>query len=99
MNTGVFPGLPSGKCYGTAMNWTSLDGGEFTVAFFAKGNPLGPVEMDEFTWIVEHHSGKIVHIDCKPPQHRPVFGLDEREWCEFKLGVLTIVDNWKEAQQ
>lgn len=90
-----FAGMPSGVNYGTVMKWTSLDGGDFIVAFFAKGNPFDPLTQ-EFTWVVETRVGDLVYISEDAPLHNPVFGLDELEWQNFKHKVLCIVDAYIE---
>lgn len=94
-----FPGLPSGNEYGTLLNWSLLDGDDFTVAFYAKGNPFGPVENDEFTWIVEAKNGDTVYKSQHVPMYRPVFGLDAAEWQDFKMKVLPIVDKYIEESK
>jgi hypothetical protein len=91
-----FAGMPSGTDYGTVLNWSLLDGDDFTVAFFAKGNPFGDIKDDEFTWVVEAKSGQVVYISKEVPLHRPIFGLDALEWSEFKQRVLPIVDKYIE---
>jgi len=91
-----FKGLPSGKDYGTVLEWNTLDGDDFIVAFFAKGNPFGPIEEDEFTWVVEAKNGDEVYLSKEIPMHRPVFGLDMMEWARFKERVLPIVDKYIE---
>lgn len=99
MNFKDFKGMPSSKDYGTVMNWNTVDGDDFTVAFFAKGNPFGPIENDEFTWIVEAKNGDIVYESKEAPLHRPVFGLDMYEWAEFKEKVLPIIDKYIEESK
>ena len=92
-----FRGLPSGKDYGTVLEWCLLDGDAFTVAFFARGNPLsGNILDDEFTWVVEDKNGDQVYLSKEAPQHRPIFGLDVHEWAAFKEKVLPIVDKYIE---
>ena len=92
-----FRGLPSGKDYGTVLEWCLLDGDAFTVAFFARGNPLsGNILDDEFTWVVEDKNGDQVYLSKEAPQHRPIFGLDMYEWAAFKEKVLPIVDKYIE---
>lgn len=86
--------MPSGNNYGTAMNWATVDGGYFIVAFFAKGNPLDPKVKDEFTWVIETNSGNVVYIDHKQPSCTPIFGLDEKEWFEFKEKAILIIDEY-----
>lgn len=94
-----FPGLPSGKDYGTVLKWALLDGDDFTVAFFAKGDPFDDEQEDEFTWVVEAKNGDQVYLSKEPPLHLPVFGLDMYEWAEFKEKVLPIVDKYIEEKQ
>lgn len=92
-----FRGLPSGKDYGTVLEWSLLDGDAFTVAFFARGNPLnGSILDDDFTWVVEAKNGDEVYLSKEAPQHRPIFGLDVYEWAAFKEKVLPIVDKYIE---
>lgn len=97
MNLGKFEGLPSGKSYGTATNWTYIDNGDFVAVFFAKGDPLDPDVKDEFTWVVEYKDGREVLIKHNAPLHTPIFGLDEREWCDFKHEILPVVDKFIET--
>lgn len=84
--------LPSGKEYGTCMNWSYLDDGDYIVAFFAKGDPFGTFADSTFTWVVESRAGETIHLSNENPQHMPVFGLDIREWRAFQDRVLVIVD-------
>jgi hypothetical protein len=95
-----FKGMPSGKDYGVVLEWSLLDGDDFTVAFFAKGNPLqGDISDDVFTWVVETKQGETVYLSNDQPTHRPIFGLDQREWYAFKERVLPIVDKWIEERK
>lgn len=94
-----FQGMPSGNDYGTVLNWSLLDGDDFTVAFFAKGDPFGDIVNDEFTWTVEAKNGDVVYISKDVPLHRPIFGLDMHEWEDFKEKVLPIVDKYIEEKQ
>lgn len=99
MNFEDFKGMPSGKDYGTVLKWSLLDGDDFTVAFFAKGNPLvGTITDDEFTWIVEAKNGDVIYESKEAPLHRPIFGLDMYEWGAFKEKILPIVDKYIEEQ-
>jgi len=91
-----FKGMPSGTDYGTVMNWSLLDDGDFVVAFFVKGTDT---ESDEFSWVVEHKSGDVIYLSKKAPFYRPIFGLDEREWWHFKNEVLDIVDAYIEENK
>lgn len=99
MNFEDFKGMPSGKDYGVILNWALLDGDDFTVAFFAKGNPFESGKKDEFTWVVEAKNGDVLYESKEVPIHRPIFGLDVQEWIEFKEKVLPIVDKYIEEKQ
>lgn len=88
--------MPSGADYGTALNWSRIDGDDFVVAFC--------IDKDQkFTWVVEAKNGDIVFIDHRTPYICPdgvlMFGLDEGEWIEFKQFVLPIVDNYIESKK
>ncbi len=86
--------MPSGNDYGTALNWSRIDGDDFVVAFCIKEG--------KFTWVVEAKNGDLVFIDHRTPYIHPngvlMFGLDQREWMEFKHFVLPIVDAYIEKQ-
>lgn len=92
--------LPSGKDkeYGYCMHYSTVYNGDFTVAFFAKGNPFGLIENDSFYWIVEHKSGEQVFMSERVPNWRPIFGLDSREWDSFKEESLGYIDAYIEKQ-
>ena len=92
--------LPSGKDkeYGYCMHYSTVDNGDFTVAFFAKGNPFGLIENDNFYWIVEHKSGEQVFMSERVPNWRPILGLDSREWDSFKEESLGYINAYIEKQ-
>lgn len=92
-------GMPSGTEYrGDVLHWSHVDNGDFTVAFFAEGQPFGDVGNDFFTWVIESKEGDVLFVDHKAPFHRPIFGLDSMEWRDFKYEALAIIDAFIEKR-